>query len=134
MKNQRKKVATLKAALSKTAKSSGKSYAEIGRIAGVHSSQVSRICNGEFETLSENVMQICKALEMPVEEVTLSGDEAIERKLQAAVLSVWDRTPEDAKRLTKFLQDLSKLRATSQTGARINKKDASHSAKREPHR
>lgn len=38
------------------------SYAEIARRTGVHSSQVSRICRGQFETCSENVVQICTFL------------------------------------------------------------------------
>lgn len=117
---QRKNVGTLKEKLSKAARNSGKSYAEIGRIAGVHSSQVSRICNREFETLSANVVQVCKVLGLPVEGVALSEDEAIERQLQAAVLSVWDRTPEGARKLIRFLRDLAEL----QGGEAVNRPSA----------
>jgi len=127
--NQQKKLAHLKVELPKAVRKYGKSYAEIGRIAGVHGSQVSRICNGEFETLSQNVVQVCKVLGLPVAEVALSEDETLERQLQAAVLDVWDGSQEGAKRITRLLRDVSELQAASASGSLREKRAAS---KREP--
>ncbi|MBV5268591.1 MAG: helix-turn-helix transcriptional regulator [Afipia sp.] len=73
MKDQQKNLALVKVELPKAVRNFGKSYAEIGRIAGVHGSQVSRICKGEFETLSQNVVQVCKVLGLPMAEVALAG-------------------------------------------------------------
>jgi hypothetical protein len=42
------------------------SNAEIGRLAIVHPSQVSRICAGNFKTISNSVVQICKILKVKV--------------------------------------------------------------------
>lgn len=86
------------------------SYAEIGRVAGVHGSQVSRICRGEFRSLSSNVMQICKILHVDgAGEVEVAADQ---QRLEAGVIAVWDRTPQDARRILKFLRQLGELRRT----------------------
>lgn len=86
------------------------SYADIGRLSGVHSSQVSRICRGEFRTLSSNVMQICKALN--VDETGRFEIAADQQRLEAGVIAVWDRTPQDARRILRFLRQLGELRRT----------------------
>lgn len=130
MKNQQKKLAHLKAELPKAVRKAGKSYAEIGRIAGVHGSHVSRICNGEFETLSQNVVQVCKVLGLPVAEVALSGDEALERQLQAAVLNVWDGSQDGAKRITRLLRNVSELQAASPPSNRRTKSETSAGRKK----
>ncbi|RYG89162.1 MAG: XRE family transcriptional regulator [Alphaproteobacteria bacterium] len=91
-------------------KQAGLSYAEIGRLSGVHSSQVSRICRGEFRTLSSNVMQICKALNVDDSgKVEVAADQ---QRLEAGVIAVWDRTPQDARRILRFLRQLGELRRT----------------------
>lgn len=91
---------------------SGTSYAAISKLSGVDESQVSRICRGQFKRLSENVVQICIALGVPMKSpVALSGTGA-EQRLQAEILRVWDGTEEGALRLVRFLRSLSNLQKT----------------------
>ncbi len=93
---------------------SGLSYSEIGRIARVDPSQVSRICRGEFKTLSHNVVQVCRVLRLDLEMVKLETpvDDVFRQRLGNSVLDLWDRTPEDADRLVRLLRQLSDLRST----------------------
>lgn len=93
----------------------GLSYSEIGRISQVHTSQVSRICRGKFSTLSHNVVQVCKALGLPMETaaVTARGEDAYARELTSKVLALWDRTPADAERLSRLLGQLAELRSVN---------------------
>jgi hypothetical protein len=103
----------LKAHLRERADKSGLNYSEIARIAEVHPSQASRICRGEFRTLSHNVVQVCKALQIPIETVELdksAADDRIVRRLQQSVLDVWDHTPVDGERVINFLRLLAALR------------------------
>ena len=95
------------------AAASSLSYAEIARTSRVHTSQVSRICRGQFKTLSHNVLQICKVIGLETEvvksaEVTKNQHA---RKLTQSILGVWDQTPADAKRIERFLRDLAQLRS-----------------------
>lgn len=87
--------------------SSGLSYAEIGRKCGVDGSQVSRICRGDFKTLSNNVMQICTFLRIGVSTPTPAGGF---EELQAALSRLWNGTSEDAQRVAAVLDGLSALR------------------------
>lgn len=103
----------------------GLSVTEIGRSSGVHASQVGRILAGQFRTISNNVVQICTVLGVSPASAASSDstcgkkprnrcassptDEAAER-LQRQILVVWDRTPDDAERLTTFLRQLAGLR------------------------
>ena len=103
----------LKQELGKHVKDSGLSYAEIARISKVHSSQVSRICRGEFCTMSHNVVQVCTVLgvdlgSIRVESAKLDPFGAL---IADTALEVWDKTPEDAERLIRFLRDLAHLRS-----------------------
>ena len=93
---------------------SGLSYSEIGRIARVDPSQVSRICRGKFKTLSHNVVQVCRVLGLDLEMVKLEApvDDVFRQRLKNSVLDLWDRTPEDADRLVRLLRQLSDLRWT----------------------
>lgn len=102
----------LKSSIWNRYEASGLSYSEIGRVAGVHPSQVSRICRGEFRTLSHNVVQVCRALGVEVETVSLDmpTEDPLARRLERSVLEVWDRTPADAERLVRFLRHLAELR------------------------
>lgn len=87
------------------------SFAEIGRQAGVHASQASRICRGKFKTASYNVVQICKVLGVPLERVKSEREPSNhQRKLEAAVVAVWDRSPEDADRIVRVLRELKAFR------------------------
>lgn len=98
---------------------SGLNYSEIGLIARVHPSQVSRICRGEFKTLSHNVVQVCKALGVEIGAIMIvePADDALAQSLKRSVLEVWDQTPTDAKRLVRFLHDLAELRRTGRSNA-----------------
>lgn len=110
MKMQEEFALLLKSRLRLARKKAGLSLTEIARISRVHSSQVSRICRGEFTTVSANVVQVCKALGLPVEEVALPIESSLEQQLQSGIVELWDKTPNDAKRLMKLLKNLSELR------------------------
>ena len=88
------------------------SYAEIGRMSNVNQSQVYRICTGEFRTISNNVVQVCKVLGVQVETVqTRSGeDDASWRRLEMSLRNLWDQTPIGAKRITKILDSMADWR------------------------
>ena len=94
---------------------SGLTYADIARDSAVDPAQVGRICRGEFKTASANVMQIC--LTLGIESRQLAPDSSPEdrhrRRLEAGVLEIWDRTPQDAQRILKFLKQLAELRRTA---------------------
>lgn len=88
------------------------SYSDIARSAEVDVSQVSRICRGQFKTVSQNVVQICKALGLKMEapqEALPTSDPHFQR-LQKGLYRLWDRTPEDAERLIKLLAQLAEIR------------------------
>jgi transcriptional regulator with XRE-family HTH domain len=119
MKMDRISSAKLTAQISAAYSRRGLSFSEIGRACGVHSSQVSRICRGEFKTLSYNVVQVCKVLGLELE--TLKVEEpalsALRQRLERSVLEVWDETPEDAERIAAFLRQLLDLRRTGSRGS-----------------
>jgi hypothetical protein len=81
----------------------------------VHASQVSRICRGQFRTLSHNVVQVCRALGLEGEALGSRppADEILAGRLKAGVLELWDQTPEDAERLIRLLRQLADLRRRS---------------------
>ena len=83
----------------------------IGTVAGVHPSQVGRICRGDFRTLSGNVVQICKVLGVGVEPIQIQSPCADDGwgRLEAAVLSTWDRTPDGADDLARVIEALAPL-------------------------
>jgi len=55
-------------------------------------------------------MQICKALN--VDETGRFEIAADQQRLEAGVIAVWDRTPQDARRILRFLRQLGELRRT----------------------
>jgi transcriptional regulator with XRE-family HTH domain len=86
------------------------SFQQLGVLAGVHGSQVFRICRGDFKTLNPSVLKICNALgiQPPAEghalpEPRTSGVAAM---LSAEVLAAWDRTDAGAKKLQRILRAL----------------------------
>jgi transcriptional regulator with XRE-family HTH domain len=97
----------------------GKPVAEVARAAGVHASQVSRILGGQFSTLSHSVVRICMVLGVDPAtalEADLPADpepDGSARRLQQRLLAAWDRTPADADRLSRFLDQLAELRRTA---------------------
>lgn len=119
MKLGKKSSATLAKSLEKQRAIAEMSYAELGRVAKVDSSQVSRICRGEFTTLTGNVLQICSvlgvdpgSLEPPTaRQPTIGEKEKLARAAAQSVLTLWDRTPNGARRVAKFLEDIVILAA-----------------------
>ncbi len=111
MKLSREAREKLAASIATRAGERSESFSEIASLAGVHPSQVSRICRGHFKTASHNVVQICKVLGIALEG-TKSQAQASQhqRKLEAAVLAVWDRSPEDADRIVRVLKELRAFR------------------------
>jgi hypothetical protein len=102
----------LAATIKERASKRHESFAQIGLQAGVHPSQASRICRGNFRTASHNVVQICKVLGIPLEGANLDREASShQRKLEAAVVAVWDRSPEDADRIVRVLKELKAFRA-----------------------
>ena len=99
----------LKDQLEKSVGEKGLTYSEIARRSKVHSSQVSRICRGDFKTLSANVVQVCKAVGVNGY-ATLNEDGMLSKRLQRAVLGIWRKTPDDAARLIRFFEQLQTLR------------------------
>ena len=97
-------------------KSSGRTLDEIGILADVHPSQVSRICNGQFKTITQNVMQICKALRVKVPGITVAstrsdtGPATPWPRLEESLNRLWDGTPEGMERIATLLETVASLR------------------------
>jgi hypothetical protein len=91
------------------------SCAEIARRADVDPAQTSRICNGQFRTASANLVRICNILgvDSPHLPAHIPDADAHRRMLEAGVLEIWDRTPQDARRILKLLRQLAELRRTA---------------------
>jgi predicted XRE-type DNA-binding protein len=110
----------LVAAIQQRVADSGLSYSEIARAADVDVSQASRICRGQFKTVSHNVVQICKALGLKTEapQDGLPTGNPHFKRLQHGLYKLWDQTPEDADRLFQLLIHLAEIRqAISSKGA-----------------
>jgi transcriptional regulator with XRE-family HTH domain len=105
----------LAAEIGRRFEASGLSYADIARESNVDPAQVGRICRGEFKTASANLMQICFILGIESRYLPpdTSPEETHRRRLEAGVLEIWDRTPQDAQRILKFLRQLAELRRTA---------------------
>lgn len=83
---------------------------EIGRVAGVHPSQVGRICRGEFRTMSHNVVQVCRALGLDptVAKLATESDAAwavLERDLQ----KLWEVSPDRAKQMARLMDEMARM-------------------------
>lgn len=93
----------------------GMSNATIGRVSGVHPSQVSRICAGSFRTLSYNVVQVCKTLEvtLPTTEPRRERPDPSWAQVQSSIRKIWDETPEGAKAIVRMLEAIAELRNRS---------------------
>lgn len=85
---------------------------DLARLANVDASQVSRICAGDFRTLSSNVVQICRVLGLSVEAVDppKSLDDAAWSRLEAAVRGAWDQTPSGADKLVNVMNAVAAIR------------------------
>jgi transcriptional regulator with XRE-family HTH domain len=94
--------------------SMGLSYAALAERTGVDSSQVSRICRGEFATFSDSVVRICTALSVQIAGPrsatstfvagrALPETDASWAKLERSVRRAWDKTPQGADRLARVI-------------------------------
>jgi transcriptional regulator with XRE-family HTH domain len=110
MKRQKEFVALLKSRLLDAVSKNKPNYSELSRLTNIDASQVSRICRGEFSTNSPNVRIICKALGLEGDTAIQPIETADERRLREGILGLWTKTPGDADRLVRLLNDLSELR------------------------
>lgn len=90
------------------------SLSEISHGSGVDQSQVSRILSGKFTRLSQNIMQICKYLDMDVLGFVgpAEADEIARRRIASSALALWDGTPQGAEILVTILNGMAAMRVT----------------------
>ncbi|MGB3723789.1 MAG: helix-turn-helix transcriptional regulator [Pacificimonas sp.] len=103
---------TLRKDLDSARISQGRTNAEIGRLAGVDPSQVSRICRGRFKRISYNVVQVCSVLGIKIETVALSprSNDVSWRKLEASLRKLWDDTPQGAAKISRVLETIGNFK------------------------
>lgn len=83
---------------------------EIGRLAGVHPSQVGRICRGEFRTMSYNVVQVCRVLGLdPAAAKPATEWDAAWARLERDLQKLWEESPDRARQIAKLLDAMAKL-------------------------
>jgi transcriptional regulator with XRE-family HTH domain len=83
---------------------------EIGRVAGVHPSQVGRICSGEFRTMSHNVMQVCRVLGIePTAQKSATAMDAAWAQLESDLRKLWEESPDRARQMAKLMDAMAKL-------------------------
>lgn len=113
MKATTEQLADLKRRITEADAKSGLTRAEIGGISRVDPSQVSRICRGDFKTISHNVVQVCTALGLEIERVrTLATREAASwSRIEASARSIWDKTPEGAEKIARVLEVIGQLKS-----------------------
>jgi transcriptional regulator with XRE-family HTH domain len=87
----------------------GLTFREIAFASGIEVSRVQKICAGDFVVLNQTVMQICINLDV-FPSIGTATDAFYERKLASGIIAIWDRSPEDARRLMRLLDDLAELR------------------------
>ena len=94
----------------------GLSYAEIARKSSVDPSQVTRICHGQFKTLSHNVMHICMILDVkvPKPEPRSSDVDPEWAGALASMRKLWDETPEGAKKIARMLEAIAEHHTKSE--------------------
>lgn len=113
MKPSSKQISDLQKRISRARKVKNLSYAEIAEIARVHASQVSRICAGNFKTLSNSVVQVCKVLRVKVPKLDEKDSMDVEwAKAHASLRRIWDGTPEGAATIRRMLDAIADLRAS----------------------
>jgi len=83
---------------------------EIGRLAGVHPSQVGRICRGEFRTMSHNVVEVCRVLGLdPAAAKPATESDAAWALLERNLRKLWEDSPDRAKQMAKLMEAMTKL-------------------------
>lgn len=93
-------------------------YAEVSRIADVNQAQVSRICRGQFKTFSNNVAQICKALDVKIPQ--LFYEEAANTKWKRANASMrrlCKQSPDGAAIVVRVLDAIADLQSSARLEA-----------------
>jgi transcriptional regulator with XRE-family HTH domain len=127
MKPTRKERTDLERTIRQARKRSRLTNAALADLAKVDPSQVSRICRGDFRTISDSVVRICTALKVPITTRAASpgvggpsqADEtpvaeirtdAAWARLEKSVRKVWDRTPQGADRLARVLEAAAEVR------------------------
>ncbi|CAK0763874.1 HTH cro/C1-type domain-containing protein [uncultured Gammaproteobacteria bacterium] len=94
------------------------SLAEISKMAGVHPSQVSRICAGRFKTFSNNVMQICTVLDVSVPQLESGAVETDPRwaEAQSSMRRIWEEAPGGAGAIVRLLKAIEDLQVAHEDG------------------
>jgi transcriptional regulator with XRE-family HTH domain len=82
---------------------------DIGRLAGVHPSQVGRICRGEFRTMSHNVMEVCRVLGVDAAAQPASESDAAWALLERNLQKLWEESPDRARRMAKLMEAMTQL-------------------------
>ena len=117
MKPTSKQLSALKKRISSGYAKSGLSNADIGRLAAVHPSQVGRICGGDFKTISNNVVQICRVLKVKVPKLSEEARMAPEwAQANASLRRIWDQTPEGAMIIRRLLDAIADLHVPGSQG------------------
>jgi transcriptional regulator with XRE-family HTH domain len=84
--------------------------AEIGRLAGVHPSQVGRVCRGEFRTMSHNVVEICRVLGLdPGGARPASKSDAAWAQVERNLRELWEESPDRARRMARLMEAMTRL-------------------------
>lgn len=128
MKPTSKQLSALQRRIARRYTASGRSNAEIGRLASVHPSQVGRICTGDFKTVSNNVVQVCRVLGVKVPKVAESARMDPEwARANASLRRIWDHTPQGAATIRRVLDAIADLQLTEGRSDRAvsEKEDAS---------
>lgn len=89
----------------------GLSIANLSQISGVEQSQTSRICMGQFSSVSSNVMQICIALGFHPQ----PGGALLSNALARGLASLWDGSKEDEERLLALLAAISSVKTSARS-------------------
>lgn len=127
MKPTRKERIDLERRIRQARKRSRLTNAALAELAKVDPSQVSRICRGDFRTISDSVVRICTALKVPIAARPASSggrgpfqpdaasaaeirSDAAWARLEKSVRKVWDRTPQGADRLARVLEAVAEVR------------------------
>lgn len=122
MKLDRQSRNKLRDQIAKRRSESGFKIIHIARAAGIDPGQASRICRGDFRTMSNSVVQICNILEIDVT-AHVRHTAQLDGRLVAGLMDLWDGTPEDSARLSVLFTQLAQFRR----GRRVSAGLAQHS-------
>ena len=116
--SQPRHLAKLTLAIRAASKKTDLNISELSRRIGIQQSQASRIINGRFQHVTNDVMQFCIYLGIDWtafahgNEDPSSADDlaAAKARIQQGVLTLWDGSLEDANQIFRLLTQLSQLR------------------------